>query len=247
MEAVKRMIEATIPPYVQIADGLLERIEAGELLPGDRLPSERELSERLGITRVTLRQALRMLEVQGLLIRRPGAGTFVASLKWEREVEQLLPFGQGLRQQGYCPEARLIVLEKRAASVVVARKLRLPVGAPVYYCQRLRLVNQEPAMLEEVLLSATHVPQWEQADFSGRSVNVVLAEKVGLVMSTAVQTIEAVSANEYEAAWLGIKTGSPLILVKRTAYDQHGRALHISKELYRGDRFRFISSLSAVE
>ena len=81
-----------VPLYVQIADSLLDRIESGRLLPGDRLPAERELSEGLGVNRLTLRRALRVLESQGLLIRRQGSGTFVADPKIERQAGRLISF-----------------------------------------------------------------------------------------------------------------------------------------------------------
>ncbi|MFQ5854143.1 MAG: 2-aminoethylphosphonate--pyruvate transaminase [Anaerolineae bacterium] len=84
-------LTTTVPLYIQIAEGLLDRIESGELAPGDRLPSERELSEMLAVNRMTVRRALRMLEMQGLLIRRQGNGTYVAEPKIERQAGQLVP------------------------------------------------------------------------------------------------------------------------------------------------------------
>ena len=81
----------TVPLYIQIAEGLLDRIESGELSPGDRLPPERELSEMLSVNRMTVRRALRMLEGQGLLVRRRGDGTYVSKPKIERQAGQVFP------------------------------------------------------------------------------------------------------------------------------------------------------------
>ena len=110
MRLPSRLI-ASAPLYLQIADSLLERIESGELAPGDRLPAERELSELLGVNRMTLRQALEKLEVQGLLTRRQGDGTFISEPKIERHAGELVPFTREMRRRGFKPGARVITFE----------------------------------------------------------------------------------------------------------------------------------------
>src|SRR5512145_1331124 len=113
-------LTATVPLYIQIAEGLLARIESGELTPGDRLPPERELSETLGVTRMTLRQALRVLETQGLLVRRQGVGTYIAKPKIERAAGQLVPFTKVMQQRGYATGARVIMLQRQPVEVAIA-------------------------------------------------------------------------------------------------------------------------------
>jgi GntR family transcriptional regulator len=158
-----------LPLYVQIAEGLLDRIESGELVPGDRLPAERELSERLAVNRMTVRRALNMLEGQGLLIRRQGDGTYVAEPKIERQAGQLFPFTRGMERRGYRPGARVISIEKKFAEASIAARLSLPVSAPVYHVHRLRLINQEPVMLEEFSIPANRFPDFDRFNLSGRS------------------------------------------------------------------------------
>jgi DNA-binding GntR family transcriptional regulator len=117
MAAIKLPIDhqtTAVPLYIQIAEGLLEQIESGALAPGDRLPPERELSESLGVNRMTLRQALRVLETQGLLIRQQGSGTYVAEPKIEREAGRLFPFTEGIQRRGLKAGAPLM-LEQRLA------------------------------------------------------------------------------------------------------------------------------------
>ena len=94
-------ISLAIPLYVQIAESLLERIRVGELVPEERLPSERELSKSLNVSRMTLRAALRELDNKGLLVRRPGDGTYVAKPKIERQAAKLVPFTENMRSRGY--------------------------------------------------------------------------------------------------------------------------------------------------
>lgn len=234
----------TIPLYVQIADGLLERIESAELVPGDRLPSERELSKKLGVTRVTLRQALGLLEAQGLLIRKHGVGTYIADLKVERAADQLVPFSKGVKARGLKPGAQIIKIEKMPASYGVAQKLNLEAGQMIFHSHRLRFINQEATMLEKYVLPISLVPNWDQQDLVNHSIYETLQTVYGIVMTTATQSLEAVPATEYEASLLDIKVGTPLIMEQRIGFDQNGRPIEFAKDLYRGDRFRFVSNVT---
>lgn len=236
-----------IPLYVQIAEGLLEQIESGVLAPGDRLPAERELSLSLGVNRMTLRQALRVLEIQGLLIRQQGIGTYVAEPKIEREAGRLFPFTVGIQRRGYLPGAQVIVLEQQPAEVSVANKLQIPVSASVYRGHRLRFINKQPMMLENFFLPAHRFPQFERHDLENRSIYEVMETEYDFVVNQARQSLEAVSATEYEAKLLKIKSGDPLMLEQRLTYDQNGRPVEYAKDVYRGDRFRFVTELAALE
>ena len=236
-----------VPIYIQIAETLLERIETGDLAPGDRLPTERELSESLHVTRMTVRQALGMLESQGLLVRKRGVGTFIADPKIERKADRLSPFTKTMQRSGYSPGAKIIALEQRLASRATADRLQTPVGTPVYYCQRLRLSNQEPTMLERFELPAQRFAGFDRFDLETRSVYEVLSSEYGVQISRAEQSLEAVLAGDYESEWLGVAAGAPLMLERRVAYDQAGVPVEYGKDLYRGDRFRFVTEMAPIE
>lgn len=238
---------ATVPLYIQIAEGFLDRIESGELSPGDRLPSERELSQMLGVNRMTLRRALQLLESQGLLLRRQGDGTYVAEPKIERQAGQLVPFTRGMQRRGYLPGAKVISLEKRPAEAAIAKELGLPVSAAVYYVRRLRLINREPVMLERLTIPAHRFPQFECFDLSARSVYDVMEKEYGVTVVRARQSLEPVVATEYEAELLGVMPGDPLMLEQRLGFDQGGRPVEYGRDLYRGDRFRFVTEIAPIE
>jgi GntR family transcriptional regulator len=239
--------ETSVPLYVQIADIMLDRIESGELAPGDRLPSERELSERLDINRLTLRRALRILEVQGLLVRRQGSGTYIAAPKIERHADQLVPFTQGMQRRGYTPGARVVLFERRPVEAGVAQKLKLLALAPVYYVHRLRLLNQEPVLLERFMVPAEYFPDFERFDLARRSLYEIMQTEYGVSVARARQSLEPVVATEYEGKLLGIKPGAPLMLERRLTVDQDDRPIEYGKDLYRGDRFRFITEIAPLE
>jgi len=241
-------LSASIPLYVQIAESLLDRIESGELAPGHRLPAERHLSETLGVNRMTLRQALQSLEMQGLLVRRQGDGTYVTeSKKIERQAGKLVPFTRGMKQRGLMPGAKIISFERGLADATVARELGLRLSAAIYQVHRLRLINQEPVMLERFALSVAQFPDLERFDFTKRSGYEIFETEYGISIGRARQSLEAVLATDYEAPLLQVKTGAPLMLETRLAYGQAGQPVEYGRDLYRGDRFKFITETAMLE
>ena len=236
-----------IPLYIQISEGLLEQIESGALVPGDRLPPERELSESLGVNRMTLRQALHALEIQGLITRRQGSGTYVTEPKIEREAGRLFPFTKGIQRRGYLPGAQVIMLEQQPAEVALANKLQISVSTSVYRGHRLRFINQQPMMLEKFFLPAHRFPRFEIHDLESRSIYEVMETEYGYVVNRAQQRLEAVTATVYEAGLLGVKPGAPLMLEQRLTFTQNDQPVEYAKDVYRGDRFRFVTELAALE
>ena len=236
-----------LPIYIQIADTLLERISSGELAPEQRLPSERALSQTLNVSRMTLRAALRVLDNKGLLVRRPGDGTYIAKPKIERQAAKLVPFTEIMSSRGYQASAKLIVFERRLAEVSVANKLKLNVSAPVYYFQRLRFINQEPVLLETCMLPIYRFPNFEHHDLEVNSVYEILETEYGITPHHSEQSLEAVSATDFEAEWLGCETGYSLMLERRLVFDEQNLPLEFGHDLYRGDRFRFVTEIAPLE
>ncbi len=250
MVVVERLIDRTetsVPLYVQIAEGLLDKIESGELTSGDRLPSERELSETLGVNRLTLRRALRVLEDQGLLIRRRGSGTYVAEPKIEWQAGRLIPFTRGAQRRGYTPGTKVVLFEQRPVEAAVAKELGLPVSAPVYYVHRLRSISKEPVLLERFTVPARRFPGFERYDLAKRSLYEVMETEYGVSVSRARQSLEPVVATEYEAELLRVRPGAPLMLERRLTFDKVGQPIELGRDLYRGDRFRFTTEIAPLE
>ena len=247
IKLVTNRFSVAAPLYTQIAESLLDQIESGKLVPGQRLAPERELSQTLGVNRVTLRQALQLLEGQGLLIRRQGHGTYIADPKIERQAGKLFSFTRGMQQRGYKPGARVIVFNERPLEASLAAHLKLPVSAPVYEIHRLRLVNTEPVMLEKFTIPVRRFPNLDQHDLTNRSMFEIMEKEYGIVVSRARQCLEPVIATEYEASLFGIENGAPLMLERRLSFDQDDQPVEYGKDLYRGDRFRFITEMASLE
>lgn len=246
-DAPTNRLLAAAPLYVQIAEGLLERIESGDLAPGDRLPAERELSEMLGVNRLTLRRALWVLQSQGLLTRHQGKGTFVSEPKYERQAGQLVSFNRGMRRRGLVPTVRLVSVEERPVEASLATELKMPVAAPVYVVLRCRSVNQEPVLLERYTISVHRFPGLTGHDLEGRSVYEIMETEYGVRFSRARQSLEPVLATDFEAELLGLPAGAPLMLERRLSFDHANEPVEHGRDLYRGDRFRFVTESAPWE
>lgn len=220
------------PAHAQIESWLAGRIR--RLSPGRRLPPERELAERLGVSRMTLRQALESLERQGLVARRVGrdGGTFVAEPKLELVGTSAL--SDQLRGLGLEAGARVVTAVERDATAEES-----VLGTRVYSIERVRLANGEPVALERTALTADVFPGLLDEPLDG-SLYELLRARYGHVPVRAVERLEPALATTDDAAKLEIEPGSPLMLVERVAYGADGRALERSRDLFRGDRTRIV-------
>ncbi|GBD16970.1 HTH-type transcriptional repressor DasR [bacterium HR26] len=229
-----------VPKYRQLQQVLEELID--RLQPGDPLPPERQLELEYGVSRVTVRQALQQLVLAGRLERIQGRGTFVARPKLE-QVLALTSFTEDMIQRGLRPGSRTLGVEQLAASPSVAQHLRLPEGSPVLMLRRLRLADDEPMALETVYLPASRFPDLTQTDLTNRSLYAWLAERHGVELTHATQTIEATVLGAEEARLLEVAPGIPAFRLERVSYDQFGRPVELVRSLYRGDRYKLHARL----
>lgn len=229
------------PRYVQIANRIAESIRSGILGVGDQLPTERQLAVELGVSRMTVRQALGVLTEQGLIKSQHGIGNFVTRPMLEQPVDILVGFSDNMLKKGIQPSAQLLDLKSTGADQLLASELQVPLGDPVIAVRRLRLADNMPAALEYSYFPQRYLPGLEQHDLEHRSIYAILAEEYGITLAGAVQTLEPVVALAYQAKLLQIPQGAPMMLVTRTSSDERQRIVEFAKDFYRGDCFRFIS------
>jgi GntR family transcriptional regulator len=223
------------PAYMRIAAALRERIQAGELAPHTLVPSERELSRDFGISRMTARQALVVLEGEGAVYRRPPRGTFVAE---PRLPLHLGSFSYEITRKGHRPTAEVLWAEPQAATTHVAEALGLPPGTGVHAIQRLRGVDGDPLAIETSYYPADLTPDFFDQPLDG-SLWDLLAEKYGLRPARATATIEVITLDESATARLAVRTAAPGILLVRRTYDSDGRCIEFARDTYRADRAAF--------
>jgi GntR family transcriptional regulator len=233
-----------LPAYLQLEEELAARIESGDLEPGARLPTERQLAGQVSVSRMTVRHALGRLEQRGLIVRRQGAGTFVAAPKLRQDVNHLRGFFEQTVGQGAVPMTRLLERVEILATRVLAVILALRPGDPIYKIVRLRFAAGTPIVLETSFFPARRVPGLIELDLEGSSIYRLMDRAFAARPVRAVQSLEPVSAQAAEAMALGVAVGSPLMLVERTAWDATGVPVEHAVDLYRGDRSRFVSELT---
>lgn len=236
--------ESPIPLYIQIEEELRGGIRSGELEPLAQVPSEAELSDRFGVSRMTARKALDRLVGDGLIFRQPGKGTFVAPPKIAHGPSQSLSFSAAMRAQKIPFETRVLEAGLVRAPSNIAAALALPTDGAVVFMRRLRLVLGEPAALHVSYLPARYSLLLE-ADLTG-SLSELMAS-VGARIESTRDTIEGVVARGDEARVLGVPVGTPLILIQGVARSSTLDPLRYTEALYRGDRWRFIVDTTRPE
>ncbi len=233
---------ASQPIYRQVIHALRERLERGELLPGGRAPSERELADLYDISRMTARGALRELIRDGLLYTVPGKGTFVAWPKMQQPLNTLTSFTEDMRARGLLAGTRVLGQGIEVSSSAVTERLRLSASASVVVIRRVRLANEEPMCVETVHLDAERFGSLLRYDLAHRSLYDALNE-FGVTLVRADQQIEATNARARDATLLGVPRGSALLSIERTSYDPEDHPVEAVNSLYRGDRYRFNAQL----
>jgi GntR family transcriptional regulator len=241
--ALRQPVRA-LAAYLQIEEELADRIDSGELEPGMLLPSERELSEQVGVSRMTVRQALGRLEQRGLIVREQGRGTFVAEAKYRQDASVLRGFFEQMVGQGVVPSSAIVERTQVHASRALAHHLDLRLGEPVYKIVRLRSAQGRPVVLETSFFPARLVPGLLELDLEHASIYRLMEERFGARPVRAVQSVEPLVAGLSEAAALEVPLGSALMLVERTSWDTQGRPVEHARDLYRGDRSRFVAELT---
>jgi GntR family transcriptional regulator len=232
------------PAWIRIEEQLAERIRSGRLLPGERIAPERELAERLGVSRMTVRQALASLAARGLVDRGVGRGTFVRRI--EHDLTRVAGFTEEVERQGLEAGAQILAAGEHAAPGEVAQALGIDTGAPVVRLERVRLGGKQPMTLEDTWVPLGRFPGLLEHDLSG-SLYALMREHYDRAPVSATERLEPVAARSHEAAVLGVPEGSPLMLVERVAFAADGGAVEFARDRHRGDRARFLIQVVPAE
>ncbi|HSE92023.1 MAG TPA: GntR family transcriptional regulator [Methylomirabilota bacterium] len=241
--ATTARINGRIPRYHRIAEALRSRIARGDLAPGARLPNQRRLAREFGVTLMTLRQALEVLEREKLIARHHGLGTFVAAPSIDYDINHLRRFAGDLLAQGEAVTTRLLASRFVAADRRVAAALGLPPRARVLALERLRLVDGHPMSLQRSFLPAAIGEEVVKADLAATPLRQALEFKLGLAVDRARETVSAVRLGRREARELGCRAGVPAFESERVSSAADGRPIVFDHVFIPGDRFRITREL----
>src|ERR687898_2312264 len=225
-----------VPLYHQAARILEEAIEDGRLPRGTRLESELDLAEQLGISRPTMRAAIKQLVDKGLLIRRRGIGTTVAPKPVRRAVA-LTSLYDDLKESGREPKTRVLAFEETPCPPEIAEELGLGPAAPVLRFERLRVAGPDPIALMNNLIPVGLL-EIEKEDLERTGLYDLFRES-GIAPHVATQRVGACKAGAGEAELLEIEPGDPVLTMTRVAYDTNGRPIEYGSHRYPAESYWF--------
>lgn len=233
--------EEGTPLYLQLARSLREHISSGGIDPGSALPSERDLSEMAGLSRVTVRKGIEQLIDEGVLIRKQGSGTFVAQ-RIEAPGAKLSSFSDDARSRGEDPGVVWIYKSFAQPTEEEAAALDVSLTAKVARLGRVRLAGGEPLAIEHAVIPATFMPDLESL---GDSLYQAL-ETHGYRPTSGTQRVRASLATPTEAGILCVKQNSEVLRIERRTRVPDGRVVEFTRSVYRGDRYEFVTELNEV-
>ena len=230
--------QSPLPLYVQIRDSLRRQILDGSYEVHARLPSENEMMNTFGVSRITIRQALRDLHNEGLVFSAQGKGTFVSKPKAVQNVQRLEGFGEAMAAQGYEASARVLSIQEMKAPKAVVAALDLQPGDDVVEVKRVRYLNRSPVCIDDSYFPMDIGRKMFSLDLSG-DIFPLLENFFGIPLGGADIGLDATLADEEAQQYLNLKTGEAILRVERLTHDQNGRPIDFEYLCYRGDSYKY--------
>ena len=231
-----RELRAGVPRHEQISSWLRGEIEGGSFQSDQRLPSESEVCERFGVSRITVRRALQTLESEGLIYRRQGLGSFVADRRVNKGLVRLTDFQQDMEMAGLKASSTVLHRARVPCPEAVAARLELEAGAPVFRVDRLRLADGEPVALDRTWFPLPYGRLLEEQELEGTTFYRVLEGDYGIPVVSGRYRISAAPADIEAAEALQVPEGEALLLIERTSRTTGERPLYFQRRFYRRDR-----------
>lgn len=228
-----------LPLYALLRDQLRALILDGRLKPHDKLPSESELTQQHGVSRITVRQALSDLQQEGLIVKLHGKGAFVSHPKAAQSLNRLQGLSEALSLQGQAVNSKRLSMKKLKVPAAVARQLQLEPAAEVYELMTLRYLDREPLSVNWSYLPLPIGEKLERVDISNRDLIDLFEHEFGMKVEQAQLEISARRAGAREARWLKIEPGDPVLQVERLLYAGHAQPLQTETAVYRADAFSY--------
>ncbi len=230
-----------LPVYVQIVNRVISAIDDHSIPPGMMLPSEKRISEYLGISKMTLRHAYSVLETQGYIGASRGKGTFVQGSRIEKNLPEMLSFSEEVRARGGKPSSKILSVKVVPASQTAQEFLRLTKEELVYEIKRLRFADELPLAIEIVQLPKKLFPDIDRFRWEAESLYSVMENSYGVRLSRCYSEIEATAATREQAMLLNLSVGGPLIVISRRSYSDEDFPVEFSITSYPGNCYTVTS------
>ena len=235
MQRVRRKVT---PAYQKIQHAVLRQIESGQLKPGDAVDSERELARIHGVSLMTARHGLSMLEREGVVLRRPGSGTFVGPPKIH--FNKLMSYTEQMAARTLTAGAKILFAKIVNDENEAAARLSLPPDSNIVKLERLRHAADEPFALETCYLNATEFPGLLEAPIVRESLFAILERDFKVELGYADEEVDATAADPRIADLLAIPRREPLLRIRQVIYSTKGKAIMYVLGFYRSDRHNLV-------
>jgi GntR family transcriptional regulator len=236
-----------IPLYHQIQRRLLDQIQSGELKPGEPLPSIQQIATRMGVSQMTVRQAVGALCELGVIYSRQGKGTFISGIKLERDFRQVLSFSEETQARGATPSSKVLSFRIQAPIQEVKEALALSDGERVFNLHRVRCGNSIPMGIESSCLPVQLCPGLMETFDATTSLYDELAHQYGIQLMVTDEVVEVGKASAEDARLLQIAPQSPIFLFTRVSYLENGTPVEHVKSVYRGDKYKIVNRLMRMK
>jgi GntR family transcriptional regulator len=223
--------------YLRIAEAMTALLKSGAYPAGFPLPPERVLGEQYGVSRMTLRQAMSILEREGLVESHRGRGTFVAPNRLQKQQQELRSFTEEVRARGGNSQSRLISFEVIAPPPSAKDFFGLTEGEKVYAINRLRYKDASPLASEAAMIPQKICPWLERFDLAKNSLYRILEESYGLRLQTGIEEISAELPSAAHRKLLEIPRNTAVLVVNRKTFTDTGIPLELTRSTYRGDLY----------
>jgi GntR family transcriptional regulator len=242
---IERMSDASAvrqPLHMRVYGELAGHIASGHVPANGKLPPERVISEQFGVSRATVRRALAALEADGLIEAVQGRGTFVRAPRIVEPANTLLSFTQLARERGTTPGAIVLRATTRGATIDEAERLRVAPGSDVFDVRRVRTIDSVPVAVSREVVPLGAAAEMVEADWTTASLYDLLTSS-GNRPARADYGLQAAAATAEQAAHLDLEIGAPVLVADTSTYTREGRLVELGQIVYRGDRYRFRTTL----
>ena len=226
-----------VPAYIRIHDAIKKEIDEGVWEIGQRLPSERDLADDYEVSRMTLRQAITLLVEEGILERRVGSGTYVASHRVQEKMRGTTSFTEIVRSQGKTPSSQLISYQRKTANEKEIQQLQLKATDTVVRMERVRFADNVPLVFEVASIPEKLIQSFNQEDITEHFFQTLTDN--GYEIGKSQQTIYAKNASERVANYLKVPKNHAVLALTQVSYFTDGRPFEYVHSQYVGDRFEF--------
>ena len=231
--------------YYLVSEKIENEIKEGKYLPGTKIPSERELCDQFQVSRVTVRQAVGILEREGYLKRIQGKGTFVEPPYIQQDLNSVYSFSAEMNKQGKVNSTKVICKDVVEADKKLAERLGINEYDPVVFLERLRIAEDKPIIVERSWFPYAKYQYLLNIDFTIKGLYRTLSEDYGIVIDDAVEKFKVVTLNAHECKLLNCPRETPGLMIKRFAY-YRGKTVSYSTNISKGESFEFAVHLKGI-